>query len=140
MIRAQRDGLAVYADRKALVGKPVATGERIMEIADPASVEVRIDLAVPDAMALKPDSRVKLFLDIDPLEPWPGQVVRSDYRARPSDSDVLSFKTVARLDDGSRRPPRIGLRGTAQVYGDHVPLIVYLLRRPISAARQWIGL
>lgn len=140
VIRAQRDGLAIYPDRKTLTGKPVAAGERIMEIADPASVEMRIDLAVPDAMALKPDSRIKLFLDVDPLEPWGGEVVRSDYRARPSDGDVLSFRTIARLDADTRPPPRIGLRGTAQIYGDRVPLVLFLLRRPISAARQWIGI
>ncbi len=140
-IRAPRSGIAIYADRRSLVGKPVATGERIMEIADPARVEARIDLAVPDAIALTHESRVKLFLDVDPLRPVHGKVERSDYLARPSDTDVLSFRTFARLDDGAfEKPPRIGLRGTAQVQGDPVPLGVFLFRRPISAVRQWLGL
>lgn len=140
VIRAGRSGLAVYSGKASWAGRPVATGERIMEIADPDHVEARIDLAVPDAIALKPDSRVQIFLDVDPLHPWSGEVVRSDYRARPSDSDVLSFKTIARIDEDGRPKPRIGLRGTAKVAGDRVPLLLYLLRRPISAARQWIGL
>ncbi len=140
LIRATRPGVAVFADRRQLVGKPVVTGERIMEIADPSAVEVRIDLAVPDAIALKSQSHVKLFLDVDPLRPMSGQVVRSDYQARPSDSDVLAFRTFAKLAPTDRAPPRIGLRGTAQVWGDHAPLFIVLLRRPISAARQWLGL
>lgn len=139
VIRAQRGGLVVYPDRKSLIGKPVATGERIMEIADPAEVEARIDLALPDAVALKNDSRVRLFLDVAPLDPLPGRVVRSGYRARPSDGDVLSFQTFAALDTGVA-VPRIGLRGTAQVTGDWTTLGILLFRRPISSARQWLGL
>ena len=128
------------ADRAGLIGKPVATGERIMEIADAARIEVRIDLAMPDAIALQPDSSIKLFLDVAPLQPWTGKVVRSDYRARPSDSDVMSFRTFAIIDAGGRPLPRIGLRGTAQVYGRTTPLAVFFFRRPLSAARQWLGL
>ena len=140
VIRSTRAGIAIYADRRQLVGKPVATGERIMEIANPSAVEVRADLALPDAIALKHEAHVKLFLDVDPLRPLRAQVTRSDYLARPSDSDVLSFRTFARLETSQGAPPRIGLRGTAQVWGDAAPLLVVLLRRPISAARQWLGL
>ena len=139
-VRAPRTGIAIYPDRRLLIGKPVATGERIMEIADPAAVEARIDLAVPDAIALKPDSDVKLFLDIDPLRARAGRVIRSDYRARPNDNDVLAFRTVARLEHDDRPLPRIGLRGTAQITGDPAPLGLLLLRRPLSALRQWLGL
>ena len=140
VIRAPAHGIAVYADRKALIGRPVATGERIMEIADPATVEARIDLTVPDAVALVADSTVRLFLDVDPLEPWSGVVVRSDYRAQPSQTDVLAFRAVARLSTDRRPVPRIGLRGTAQVRGATTVLGLYLFRRPLTALRQWIGL
>ena len=138
VIRAGRAGVAAYADRKMLIGRPVSTGERILEIADPAQVEVRIDLGAADAIALAADSRVKLFLDIDPLAPRAAHVVRSDYKARPSETDVLTFRTFARLDDGEPAP-RIGLRGTAQVYGPSAPLALYLFRRPLSAVRQYLG-
>ena len=43
----------------------------------------------------------------------------------------------ARLDPGA--VPRIGLRGTAQLQGERVPLAWQLLRRPIGAARQFLG-
>ena len=35
--------------------------------------------------------------------------------------------------------PRIGARGTAQVFGATVPLAFFLLRRPIAFARQTLG-
>jgi hypothetical protein len=42
VIRAERAGIAVYADQRSLLGRPVAPGQRIMEIADPAEIEARI--------------------------------------------------------------------------------------------------
>ncbi len=138
-IRATRSGVAAYADRKSLIGRPVATGERIMEVADPAAVELRIDVAIPDAIALVPHGRVKLFLDIDPLNPREAHIVRSDYKARPGDNDVLSFRTFARLEPRDA-VPRIGVRGTAQIYGERTYLGLFLFRRPLTAARQYLGL
>jgi len=140
VIRAPAGGIVIYADRNALLGKPVVTGERILEIADPSTVEARIDLALPDAVALRPQSLVRILLDVDPLSPISGMVTRSDYRARPNDSDVLVFRTLAALDLADRPPPRLGLRGTAQIRGDQSVMALYLFRRPLSAARQWLGL
>ena len=140
-IKAARDGLAVYSDKRDLVGRPVAIGERILEIADPEAIEAKIDLAVQDAMALAPGARVKIFLDSDPLRPWAAVVKRADYKAKVGENDVVSFRIVATLtlEDG-RALPRLGVRGTAQVAGDDVPLALYLFRRPLTVARQWTGL
>ncbi len=138
-VRAPVKGIAVFADKKSLVGKPVSTGERIMEIADPKRIEVRIDVPVADAAVLKAASAVKIFLDIDPLRPLSAVVQRFDYRARPSDTDVLAFRAFAELAPVDGEPPRLGLRGVAQVYGEKTYLGFYLFRRPISALRQWLG-
>lgn len=139
-VRATRSGIAVFADKRELTGKPVAVGERIMEIADPSSVELKIELPVADAIALKPGARVVAFLDSDPLRPFAGTVVRSDYKARPGEGDVAAFRVIASLEAAGRTPPRLGVRGTAQISGDDVPLGFFLFRRPIAAARQWTGL
>ncbi len=139
-LKAQRDGIAIYPDRKALIGKPVATGERLMEIADPARIEARIDVAVADVIALRKGGTARLFLDVDPLNWLTGRIVRADYKARPSDSDVLAFKAFVEIDGAASVLPRIGLRGTAQIQADSAPLGIVLFRRPISAARQWLGL
>lgn len=139
VITAARGGVAAYADRRSLIGRPVATGERIMEIAEPTAAEVRIDVAVADAIALVPSGRVKVFLDIDPLNPRDAQIVRSDYKARPGDNDVLAFKTFAVFRDEASAP-RIGVRGTAQIYGERTALGLFLFRRPIASARQYLGL
>jgi hypothetical protein len=37
------------------------------------------------------------------------------------------------------RVPRLGLRGSAKIDGQMVPLGYFLLRRPLAVARQWLG-
>jgi Biotin-lipoyl like/HlyD family secretion protein len=141
-IRAARAGLALYSDKRELIGKPVSVGERILEVADADAVEARIELPVTDAIALAPGGRVKLFLDSDPLRPWSAAIKRSDYKAHVGENDVMSFRVIATLaTEGESRPvPRLGVRGTAQISGDDVPLGLYLFRRPLTAMRQWLGM
>lgn len=139
-IRAQRDGIAMYSDKRDLVGRPVAVGERILEVADANTFEARIELPVADAITLSQGSRVRLFLDSDPLRPWSATVRRADYKAKVGENDIVSFRVVADVvAEEGRHPPRLGVRGTAQVSGDNVALGYYLFRRPITALRQWLG-
>lgn len=140
VISASRGGIAVFSDKRELTGKPVAVGERILEVADPNLLELRIDLPVADAITLRAGAKVVAFLDSDPLRPYAASVERSDYKARPGEGDVASFRVIAALAYDGRALPRLGVRGTAQIYGDQVPLGFYLFRRPIAAARQWTGL
>lgn len=138
-IKADRDGVAFFTEPKDLIGRPVAVGERLMDLADPQRLEFRIDLPVADAIVLGDGSRVKVFLDSDPLNPIEAKLIRADFQARPRENQQLAFRLVADRLAGETRPPRLGVRGTAQVYSDKVPLAFYLFRRPLSAARQWIG-
>lgn len=139
-IRAQRDGIAMYSDKRDLLGRPVAVGERILEVADAHAFEARIELPVADAITLSQGNRVRLFLDSDPLRPWTATVRRADYKAKVGENDIVSFRVIADVtaEDG-RAPPRLGVRGTAQVSGDNVALGYYLFRRPVTALRQWLG-
>lgn len=139
-IKADREGVAFYSDRKDLIGRPVAAGEKLMEVADPKAVRFRIDLPVAEAIVLGEGARVKVFLDSDPLWPIEARVVRTDYQARVRDGQPLAFRLVAEGTAPLPATARLGVRGTAQVYGDRVALVYFLLRRPIAAVRQWSGI
>ncbi|MDU9033589.1 HlyD family efflux transporter periplasmic adaptor subunit [Pseudomonas corrugata] len=136
-VRAERDGIAVFADVERWLGKPVQTGERLMEIADPSQAELRIELAVGDAITLAPGAQVALFLDSDPLQRHLAWLERSAYEAQPTAAGQLAYRLDARFDAAA---PRIGLRGTAKIFGDRAPLALYLLRRPLAGLRQSVGL
>jgi len=136
-VRAERDGIAVFADAERLTGKPVQTGERLMDIADPSQAELRIELAVGDAISLEPGAEVALFLDSDPLKRHLASLERSAYEAQPTAGGQLAYRLDANFTEA---PPRIGLRGTAKIFGDRAPLALYLLRRPLAGLRQSVGL
>ncbi|MEI7346792.1 efflux RND transporter periplasmic adaptor subunit [Dickeya chrysanthemi] len=136
-IRAERDGIAVFADAERWTGKPVRTGERLMDLADPASVSLRIELDVGDAIRLEPNAPITLFLDSDPITPHGALLDRIAYESEQTPVGNLAYRLDARFNG---EPPRIGLRGTAKISGEYVPLAVYLFRRPLAVLRQSVGL
>lgn len=137
-VLAPRDGVVVYSARSNWVGKPVTTGERIMEVVDPGELELRVDLGVADAMALKPGGGVRLFLDGDPLGTVTAGISRIGYRPVAQADQQLVYRVFADFAVG--QAPRLGARGTARIDGERVPLGFYLFRRPIAALRQKLGL
>ena len=138
-IRAKHAGIAVYSSPREWIGRPVKTGERIMEIADPGRVELQIALPVSDALLLAPGAGVKLYADAEPLNAIAATVTQASHEAAVDDTGVLSYRLTAKFDDAGDAP-RIGMRGTAQVYGQDAALFFYLFRRPISSLRQRFGL
>lgn len=138
-IVAPAEGIAVLGDPNEWKGKPVRVGERIMLLADQDSVELKIMLPVKDSIALQPDALVKVYFDNDPLNAGQGHVVQAGYDPQRTPDEQLAYRLVARLDEASKTSPRIGLRGTAKVYGEQVRLFFYLFRRPITALRQQLG-
>ena len=74
------------------------------------------------------------------MHPIEAKVARIDFQARLSETGVATYRMVALIESDGRPPPQLGVRGTAQLYGPAAPLALYLLRRPLSAVRQWAGL
>ncbi len=136
-LNSDRSGVAVVDDPQAWKGRPVRVGERIMSIADPTKVEVTVMVPVKDAIVLEPGNELRLFLDTNPLQSLPGTVQYVVYEPTLS-GEWPAYKVRATLNPGVAAP-RIGLRGTARIYGEDTTLFYYLLRRPITAARQWMG-
>lgn len=140
-ILAQRDGIAVFTDKNSLVGKPVSVGERIMQIADTGAVEIRIDVPLTDSIILQVGAPVTLYLDSNPLAPRQAVITQANYEATQQATGSLSYTVMAALsDDENQQPPRIGVRGTAQISGPTVSLAYFLFRKPIAFVRQWVGL
>lgn len=139
VVRASSAGVAVFGNKDDWKGRPVATGERVMQIAQPGDTALRIELPVKDAIVLNESAPVRIFLDTSPLRAMPGRVVHASYQAETTSTQQLAYRIRAELDDAADRQARIGARGIAQVSGARVPLAFYVLRRPITAARQFLG-
>ena len=139
-VHAPRDGVVVIGDPNEWKGRPVRVGERILLIARPAQVELQAMLAIKDSIALTEGAQMNVFFDKDPLGSRGATLRHAAYEPQRTPEDILAYRLVARLDEsGSQEPPRIGMRGTARVYGEQVSLFFYLFRRPITSLRQWFG-
>lgn len=137
-IKSPRDGVAVFADVNDWQGKAVALGERVLLLADPAKVELSVSLPVSEAIELPADASITLYPNGSALTSYDAVLTSAAYRAEPVPGGLLAYRLKARFI-GTDVPPRIGLMGTAKVRGGRVPLIYYVLRRPLAFARQWLG-
>lgn len=137
-ILADKAGVAVLDDPEKWKGRPVVVGERILSIADPSKIQLDIKLPVKDAISLVHGNQVTFYLDTDPLNPIPFVVDYSSYEPSVTQDQIVAYRIVANSEDHASSP-RIGLRGTAKLYGEQVSLAYYLLRRPITFVRQSLG-
>lgn len=135
---AGHDGIAIFGDPDDWLGRPVSTGERIMLLANPKKPGILIHLPVADAVSLEIGDPVKLFLTVLPLSPLDATITETSFQAVLSPNGVAGYRLRAAFTNTSEQA-RIGLRGTAKIYGDRVALGYYLLRRPLARVREWSG-
>lgn len=140
-IYAPSNGVAIFASKDDWLGRPVTTGERVMEIGDPQKLEFRVDVAVGDSVVLGEGAAVRVFLHNDPLNVIDATFVDAGFRAEETLDNRLAYRVKAQLkDDADITGLRFGLRGTARISNGTVHLGYYLFRRPISSFRQWTGI
>ena len=137
-ITATRDGVVLFDDPSEWIGRPVTTGERIATVADERDVEIEGWLAPGDLIDWPSDARVTLYLNASPLSPVGGTLRYVTYEAVQRPDGSYAYRMRATVDRGQAQR-RVGLKGTAKLTGKRVPLIYWVLCRPLAAARQFVG-
>lgn len=137
-IKANRDGIAVYGQENDWIGKPVSAGQRIMELADDRQVGVNVWVPVADAINMAAGQQIHVLLYADPLHPLQATIEQASYHPSKSPDGVMAYRVRATLP--ADQVVRLGLRGSAKINGQWVPLGYFLLRRPLSTVRQWMGI
>jgi len=137
-VLAPRAGIVLFDDPSEWIGRPVQTGERIMQVAAPDDVEIEAWVPIGDAIPLADGAPLHLYLASTPLSPLGGTLRYMSHRAVARPDGSYAYRVRARLDTPSGQ--RIGLKGTAKLGGERVPLIYWMLRRPLASIRQFIAL
>ncbi|MEN3112719.1 efflux RND transporter periplasmic adaptor subunit [Uliginosibacterium paludis] len=137
-VRAPHDGLLIYGDPDDWLGKPVVTGERIAQLAEPAPQGVLVWVPVGDAIMLEPGAKMRVFLQAAPLDALSAELVQTSYQAAVSPEGITAYRVRGELRGG--QGTHIGLRGVAKIYGGWQPLVYWVMRRPLGTLRQWVGL
>ncbi len=136
--RAPRAGIAVFDDATEWIGRPVAVGEKVMLVADETDTEIEAWVAVADVGEVRGGGELTLFLNTRPLSPLKARVRSVAYEASARPDGSVAHRVRATLVAGSDKP-RLGLKGTARIDGDTVPLVWWLFRRPLATIRQFVG-
>ena len=78
------------------------------------------------------------FNNINPDQPVEGRLVFASYGASLGPSGVLAYTARADLTPGTAL--RLGLKGSAKIYGPPRPLALWVLRRPLAWVRNLAGM
>jgi multidrug resistance efflux pump len=138
-VKSPRAGVAVFDDAAEWIGKPVAVGEKVMAVADETDTEVEAWVAVADIGEVRPGAPLTLFLNTAPLSPIRATLRSVAYEASARPDNTIAHRVRANMAEGKTRP-RLGLKGTARIDGESVPLVWWLFRKPLATMRQYVGL
>ncbi|AFJ01666.1 Membrane-fusion protein [Methylophaga frappieri] len=138
-VKADRKGLAIFADKNDWIGRPVQIGERIMQLASAEDAGIEIWLPVADAINLDIGAPIRVFLHTQPLSPLDASLLQTSYQASQSPEGISAYTLFGHFSE-RKDLPRLGLRGTARISSDWTVLGYYLFRRPIAAVREFTGL
>jgi hypothetical protein len=138
-IVAPRDGIVIFDDPSEWIGKPVQAGEKVMVVATSGDVEIEGWIPVGEAIELPKDSSVTLYLNAMPFSPVTGYLRYEGHEPIQRPDGGYAYRVRASLGPDDRGP-RVGLKGTAKVHGQFVPLSYWVLRRPLATLRQFLGI
>lgn len=138
-ITAPQDGVAIFAGVDSLTGRPLRTGDPVMEIADPASKELLIRVPVDAMIPITSNSPVDYYLNVAPLTGYSAKMHSIGYQASPDPDGLLTYKLRGRILS-SAEDQRIGWQGTATIKGDWSILAYAILRQPFAALRRLTGI
>ena len=80
-----------------------------------------------------------MYLNASPLRPVVGQLRYVGHEAMQRPDGSYAYRLRAKLAAGEQ-VPRVGLRGTAKISGEFVPLGYWVLRKPLASIRQFLGI
>jgi hypothetical protein len=138
-VKASRSGTVLFSDKNDLLGQPIQAGQQILTIADPSSIELLLRIPAEGMINIDESVPVKFFLNTSPFKSSKATLYTVSYKPTKSANGSFGYSARAKLNEGASAE-RIGLMGTAKVYGSRTVLIVNILRRPFIGLRNLLGL
>ena len=137
-VKSPINGVVIFDNKDDWTGQPVRTGERILVVADPHQVELKITIPVAEMIKIEKDYSGDFFL-YGALNPLPVRVSALGYNAKLMPNRILAYQLKAEFVN-TGDTPQIGAEGNVKVYGQYVPFFYYLIRRPLQTMRQTLGI
>ncbi|WP_320173976.1 HlyD family efflux transporter periplasmic adaptor subunit [Maridesulfovibrio sp.] len=142
-VRADVPGSIIVDNPDEWRGRPVEVGQKVLMVVDPQNINLRIWLPEADNVNFSNSTEVKVLLNAfpdDSLNAHLKYVAQSVSVSPEGVPSVMAEGTFADLADRADEKLRIGLKGSAVLYGDKVSVAYWLLRKPWASARRIMGI
>lgn len=137
-VKAKVSGVAIIDDPDIWRGKPVQVGEKVLVISDPKLTKIRMWIAESDNVDFNFNEPIRIVLNIDPSRSRPAKLEYIANYVTLSEKQVPSFIAEADWVDASEEV-KLGLKGTAILYGEDVTILYLITRRPYKYLRNLLG-
>ncbi|MCL7406456.1 HlyD family efflux transporter periplasmic adaptor subunit [Paradonghicola geojensis] len=138
-VRAGQSGVVVMPDVEGLRGRPVATGETLMQIANPDALEVDLWIPLTTALPISPDAPVAVFLATRPLGTYPATVIYTTTQAQMREDGTMGYRARARLSYPATSD-LLGQQGVARINLGETTLLMRVIWQPLVWLRQATGI
>lgn len=138
-VTSPTEGIAIIDDPSEWRGKPVSVGEKVLSVTNPNETKVRFWIPEKDNIVFDPEKPIRVVLNVSPNTTYEAQLIYVAGESTLSEKNVPSFIAEANWID----PPehvKIGLEGTAILYGNNVSLFYFLFRKPWAYTRYLVGI
>lgn len=142
-VQAEVPGSIIVDNPDEWRGRPVEVGQKVLMVVDPQNINLRIWLPEADNVNFSNSTEVKVLLNAfpdDSLNAHLKYVAQSVSVSPEGVPSVMAEGTFADLADRADEKLRIGLKGSAVLYGDKVSVAYWLLRKPWASARRIMGI
>ena len=136
-IKSPKDGVAIFSDASSLRNKPVQMGEKIMMVANPTEMELLVRVPSQNLLPIDIGAPVNFFLNVRPFDGLAATITTIGYQASIDDDGLLTYKIRAKMN--KKTDVRIGWQGTAKIKTNWTVFGYSLLRRPLIALRNILG-
>lgn len=137
--RAPIEGVVIFDNPDEWRGRPVRVGEKILTISDPNRSKIRVWLQEHDNINLDLSAPISIFLNINPIRSYQANLIYVANEATLSDKKIPSFIAEA---EWVNKPEdvKLGLTGSAILYGERVSLFYFIMRKPWGTIRNFLGI
>jgi len=133
------EGVVVIDDPSQWRGRPVSVGEKVLSVTDPKKTMVRLWIPERDNIHFNPDIPLKVILNVNPDNSYTADLAFVANESMINKEKLPSFVAEAKWKEQPKNV-KIGLEGTAVLYGENVTLFYFLARKPWSYLRNLLNI
>lgn len=133
------EGVAMIDNPEEWHGKPVKIGEKVLIVSDPKRTKIRIFIPEEDNIDLDIEKPISIYLNPSPEKSREAKLTYISSYTHITEKQVTSFIAEAKWTEPQENV-RLGLKGTAILYGEDVSVFYWIIRKPLRYARYYTGI